>query len=190
MFRRFTKKRIAVAVSAVAALALAAGAYAYFTASGSGAGSAQVGTTNSPNNWSVSVTGDSTDNLYPGGNTATMPYTITNSSPGHLGLRSVSVAVATDNTGDANNGDIETTAGDASTAVPGCLASWFSVDGQSGPSDSAPSLKYLGSTATPTFDVASNGVVSGTATLQLTDLTTTDQDPCQGHSPAVTVTAG
>ena len=188
MFRRFTKKRVAVGVAAVAALALAAGAYAYLTSVGSGTGSATVGTTS--NSWGIQVTSDTTDALYPGNGSASLPYTLTNNSGGQLGLQNVTVAIAT-----ATNGDAESYSGGTYTDIAGCSASWFNVDGKAGgTSDTSPSVTYgtnppQAASPSATIDVAKGGQVTGTATLVMNDANT-PQDACQGKSPAIIVTAG
>lgn len=194
MFRRFTKKRVAIGLSAVAALALAAGAYAYFTSAGTGTGSATVGSTSG--SWGVSVQGDTSDALYPGVGKASLPYTLTNNSGGQLGLQNVTVAIATVPAGQTGAGDAESynSTTQAYSDISGCKASWFSVDGGAGgASDTSPTVTYnsVSSVASPSaaIDVAKSGQVTGTATLQLLDANT-PQDSCQGAAPALIVTAG
>lgn len=191
MFRRFTKKRVVLGLAAVAALALAAGAYAYLTSVGSGTGTATVGSTSG--SWGITVTSDTTDALYPGNGQASLPYTLTNNSGGQLGLQNVTVALATVASG-PGAGDAESYNGTSYSDIPGCLASWFSVDGGAGgASDTGPSVTYNSTTsvASPaaTIDVAKGGQVTGTAHLTMLD-PSTPQDACQGKSPAIVVTAG
>ena len=56
MFRRFTKKRVAVGLAVVGALALAVGAYAYFTSTGTGSSTATWIFTVTPGQFRVSTT--------------------------------------------------------------------------------------------------------------------------------------
>lgn len=60
--------------------------------------------------------------LYPGG-TQPVNFTVTNPGSTSAQVQTVTIAVASDGT------DVETTPGDASTAVSGCLASWFTING-------------------------------------------------------------
>jgi hypothetical protein len=55
MFRRFTKKRLAVVLGAIAALAVAGSAFAYLTATGSGGGSGTATAASSAMTYTTSV---------------------------------------------------------------------------------------------------------------------------------------
>jgi hypothetical protein len=68
---------VLVGVLAVAVFS-AVGAYAYFTASGSGSGSATVGTS-----VAASISGTSSDLLYPGGDPIDVSITVTNNGSGN-----------------------------------------------------------------------------------------------------------
>src|SRR6476469_9210679 len=71
---RFTKKRTVMALSAVGVLAIAGVALAFWTTSGSGSGSATTGS-----DAGVTVSGDPSNGIYPGGSVP-VTTTITNSS--------------------------------------------------------------------------------------------------------------
>src|SRR5436305_4883 len=96
MFRRFTRKRVALAVSAVAALALAAGAYAYFTANGAGTGSATVGSADN-----ITLAGTISGTLYPAGDPASVSVLVTNprsGSPNGGAVRPLAAPTITEST--------------------------------------------------------------------------------------------
>jgi hypothetical protein len=159
MFRRFTKTRALVALSVVAALAIAGAAYAYFSSSGNGTGQAKVGSSSSFN---VSF-GTTTGAMTPGGDTSTVPYTISNPSNGSQNLSSTTVAVADDGTG------LITEKG---TAVKDCQSSWFTAK------DNPPTYGVI----------AGGGSVSGSVTVSMKNVAVS-QDGCQGHTPDITVNA-
>jgi len=164
------KKRVAV-VGAVAALAVTGVAVAYFTGgSGSATGSGTVGSstawavaTGTPT-WSGSLTA-----LYPGatGNTELLPFTVTNNGKGHQSVASITASLPAD-----SNGNAETTSG---TSITGCLASWFTATLDA----SNPALPS---------NLAPGGTYTGKVDLTMQD-SGTNQNPCQGASPAVTITA-
>jgi hypothetical protein len=177
--RRTAKRTLALGLPLVVIAGTGVG-YAYFTGSGSGSGTASVGSTAS---WAVTGTdgsgnpaADSTA-LYPGGAPSVLSFRITNSGAGHQGLTSVTVALASDTTsGDIING--------SNAIVTGCKATWFT----------AGALSLLdGSTAvslaTNAYDLAKDGFVTGTSSLSLANLPTS-QDACKGAAPKFTVTAG
>jgi FlaG/FlaF family flagellin (archaellin) len=92
MFRKFTRKRVALALTAVAAMALAAGAYAYFTANGAGDGSATVGQADN-----ITLAGTITGTLYPAGDPASVSVLVTNPGSGSQKVGSVHLAsISTD----------------------------------------------------------------------------------------------
>jgi hypothetical protein len=83
MFR--THKKLSIAVGLIAVLALSAGAYAYWTQQGSGTGSAATGTI-------VGITIVQTSaptGLYPGGPTAPLSGTFTNTNSGPVYVNDV-----------------------------------------------------------------------------------------------------
>jgi hypothetical protein len=170
MFRWLSKKRLA-AVALVAVLAVSGIAVAYFTGgSGSVTGSGTVGsasalgvTTGTPT-WSGSLTA-----LYPGAtnNTQFLPFTVTNSGNGHQSVTTIAAAVLKDASGNA-----ETASG---TPITGCLASWFTVTVDA----SNPALPS---------NLAPGGTYIGKVDLTMQD-SGTNQNPCQGTAPGVTITA-
>jgi hypothetical protein len=97
------KKLVAGAVGLVAIAGLATGALAYFTSTGSGSGNASVG---SASNWTVAVSDDGTNTLYPGSGSEILDYTITNAGSGAQALTAVTATV-----GDSGS----------------CLGSWFTA---------------------------------------------------------------
>ena len=66
-------------------------------------------------------------NLYPGGPSQPISFSVTNPGSTSAEVGTVTIGVAEDSTGDANNGAVESVAGDASTAVAGCAAAWFTL---------------------------------------------------------------
>jgi archaellum component FlaG (FlaF/FlaG flagellin family) len=157
--RQFTKKRALVA-GVVAALAVATGAFAYFTSTGSGTGSGSVG---SASNWTVEVTSDSSEAIFPGAGSETLTYTITNAGKGHQNLEHTSVAVA------AKGGNIT----EKGVEVAGCKASWFKAV------NTPPALPH---------DLASGEKVTGTVTVSMEDASE-NQNACQTKKPEVNVEA-
>lgn len=202
MKRFINKKRLVAAGISVALVAGGAGAaFAYFTASGSGNGTAATGQTNESNSnangWTVSVTSDTSDALFPGtaagsGGEASLPFSIENNTPGQLGLGNVDIEVAQD-----SNGYVLSNPSDSTSGVTGCLASWYDLDGTGTPSDANATYASAGliygtthvNPHTTLVDVASGDSVTGTATLTLVDSTTASQDDCQGVTPSIVVSA-
>jgi hypothetical protein len=115
---RFTKKRAVIALSAVGVLAIAGVALAFWTTSGSGSGSATTGT-----DAGVTVSGDPSNGIYPGGSVP-VTTTITNSSSTQKQyVANLHVAISID----------------ATHAGNGCAASWFTYKADSeGSGDSNP----------------------------------------------------
>lgn len=88
MFR--AHKKLSIAVGLVAVMALSAGAYAYWTQAGSGSGSAATGT-----NVAITVVQTSTPaDLYPGGPTAALSGTFTNTNDGPVYVGTVSASIS------------------------------------------------------------------------------------------------
>jgi hypothetical protein len=132
--KKFTFKKKMIAGAAAAALVLGAGgaAFAYFTSTGAGSGNASVG---SATNWTVSVTSDTSNTLYPGSGTETLSYTITNASTtAAQALNAVTATVA-------DSG--------------GCLGTWFSAVA-SAPTPAIHTSIAPGGTATGTVVVSLN----------------------------------
>jgi hypothetical protein len=170
MFRRLSKKGIAL-VTAIALFALAGGAIAYYTggsnsATGSGTvgASTQWGVSQGTPTWSGTLTA-----LYPGATNDTeyFPFTVTNNGKGHQAVSSITATMPTE-----LNGDAETAAG---ADITGCLASWFTVAVDA----SNPALPA---------DLAPAGTYTGKLDLTMQN-SGTNQDACQNAAPAVTVTA-
>ncbi len=167
-FKKISKKGIAFGLSAGVALGLTGAAFAYFTSTGTGNSSA---TTGSATTWGVAPTAPSTGTMYPGVGTASVPFTITNHGAGNQALTSETPTVAA-----TSGGIVETTAGDSSTAVPGCLASWYvALNGTPNPANLT--------------SIVPSGTVSDTVTVTMTDAPTS-QNSCQGAIPAIILTVG
>ena len=161
---KLTKRRLAVVVCALAALGIAVGAYAYFTSTGSGTDqTAAIGTSS---NFTVAF-GTATGTMYPGSGSDAIPYTVTNAGTGAQQLSSVTATVAADGSGNVTS---------SGTAVTGCLASWFTA---------------TPGTVTPTTlspHGQSGDSYTGTITVTMSNAGT-NQDPCQGKAPDITVNA-
>lgn len=165
--KRFMNKKVAAIAAAVGlTLGLGGAAFAYFTSTGSGSGSV---TTGSPTPWGV-VAGATTGSaaLFPGVGSQTVPFTITNLGTGDQALNTETFTVAAD-----GSGNVETTAGDSSTAVPGCLAAWYSLT----PGSVAPAN---GTTIVP------GGTATDSVAVALTNVPD-NQDACAAVSPAITL---
>ena len=163
--RRYRRK---IAIAAVAAVVAAGGvvAFAFFTAAGTGTGNGAVGTSTA---WNVNSSAYSGGPLYPGTGSESVPFTVTNRSPGNQALTSITSALTTDGAGGVY--DVNT-----SSFNDGCLATWFTV-----------------TNTTPTFpdDLAGTapgpaGTYSGTATLMMQDFPAS-QNACQGVDPQITI---
>ena len=96
--------------------------------------------------------------LYPGGPAVTIGFTVTNKGSGNQYVSNAAPTFA-DGTGTAW------------TPPTGCDASWYT----------------LGASITPA-DLAPNGTTTGTITITLKDLTSTNQDACKNASVPVSVT--
>jgi hypothetical protein len=144
-----TRKKLVATVSSVALAASLGGvAYAYFTSSGNGSGSATAGTSTAFTITPVTTTGPALTPTASGtGPSDTVTYTVNNPSSGAQELHSVVISVA--------NAD-----GTAWTAVSGCSASDFSVNG------AAVGTAY---TQTVNQDLAASSTYGNTVTLQLID---------------------
>jgi hypothetical protein len=82
-------------------------AYAFFTSTGSGFGTASVG---SATNWTVAVSSDSSNHLYPGSGSETLSFTITNAGAGAQQLNTVVASV-----------------GDSAGPTGTCMGIWFTA---------------------------------------------------------------
>ncbi len=164
-FLRSGRQKLFVLAGTVAGLIAVVAAVAYFTgANGSGTGQATVGSSTA---WTVSVTSGSATGgpIYPGSGTEKIPFIVTNGGGGSQNLKTVSYAINHDSSGNiTQNG----------TALTGCSASWFSASADS----SNPALPDA---------VAASGTYAGKTDVTMSD-SGTNQDPCQGATPDVTVT--
>jgi hypothetical protein len=168
MFRILKRKRVAVPLGVVMSLAVAAAAFAYFTSTGSETNTVSVG---SASPWTVTPSAARGGPLYPGSGTENIPYTITNTSPGHQQLSGTSAVVA------SYSGSVKADAGyvtQGGNAQVGCLASWFAAV------NTAP-------TGLPQ-DLAGGGSVKGSVAVTMQD-SGSNQDACAGVSPDVTIGA-
>jgi hypothetical protein len=159
MFRILRKKRVTFALVAVAALAVAGGAFAYFTSTGTGTGSATVGSATS---WTVTAGTATGGPLYSGAGSMVVPYTVKNAGNGYQDLTTTTATMASSG-GDVTQGGV---------AVTGCLAAWFTVV------NSPPA----------SVDLAASATTTGSATVTMQD-SGTNQDPCEGVSPQITINA-
>jgi hypothetical protein len=156
------RKKIALAVVGGVVAAGGVVAFAFFTAAGTGTGNGAVGTSTA---WAVTSAAYTGGPLYPGSGSESIPFTVTNQSPGNQALTSISSALTTDSGGGVY--DVFTSSFNA-----GCLAAWFTV-----------------TNTTPTFpdDLGPAGAWSGTATLTMQDVATS-QNACEGVDPQITIT--
>lgn len=159
MIRRLFSRKRTMLLGSLAAIAAVVGAIAYFTDSGTGTGQAQVGTSTP---WSVTF-GTTTGTMYPGSGTSTVPYTVTNSGSGNQHLNTTTATVVSDGSGNVKQ---------SGTAVPGCLAIWFSA------ANTPPAAATL----------APSGSTTGSAAVTMTE-SNTNQDACKNVLPDILITA-
>ena len=150
-----SKKVIALILGTAVAAFLTVGAYAYFTSTGNGSGSASVGTSTT---WQVTTLSATGGPLTPGGPTESITYNVKNTSSGSQSLANVAISVANAN-------------GSAWTAVSGCSASDFSIDG------AAAGLSF--NDTGQAGDLAPGATATGSITLQMVE-TGSNQDGCKG----------
>ena len=161
---RFINKKMA-AVVLTTGLVLGGGgvAFAYFTSTGTGTGHANVGTPS--NDFTFATDGPAT--LYPGADAQAFNVIATNngSVPEHVGTVSVSLMTS-------GSGPSTVVTDEGHVAIPGCLASWFTV------SSSA--------TIDQTVAVGDSYTLTGGGepTIQLTE-SGTDQTACAGASVGI-----
>jgi hypothetical protein len=161
MRKQFTTRRRIAVVSAVVVGVLAVGgvAFAYFTSTGSGTGQATVGTAS---NWTVTA-GSPSGTMYPGQGSTTIVFTVQNAGTGNQQDNGDSVAVAHDGSGNVTS---------HGTAVPGCLATWFTA---SKGTDNAQGVDFTPSESQTV-----------TVTVTMSDANVS-QDACQGVTPDITL---
>jgi hypothetical protein len=182
--KRFMNKKVA-AIGLAAGLALGAAgiAAAYFTTDGSGTGTASVGSTpTGDNNLAVSVeTGSATFN---GTNTALLPTSLTDTN---ASIETIPYTVTNTTESDIHlSQEVITVSNTPGVAFPGtCEGSWFSVDGTS---PTGTDTQTNTASLLPNSDGAPGDQYSGTLTIQLVD-NSGNQNPCQGVTPTVTVSA-
>lgn len=153
-----TKKLVAAGLAVGIALGTAGAAFAYFTTTGAGNGNATVGTSTA---WDVTTgtptfTGDTALTPQPSSCISsltgcvyeTIPYTVANNSSGTQNLANVAISVA--------NND-----GSPWTAVAGCSASDFSIDGAA--------VGAKANDASLAGEVAAGTSVSGSLTIAMID---------------------
>ncbi len=160
---KFSKRR-ALVVGAVASVALSAVAFAYFTSSGNGEGTATVGTSTAFVVTTSPATGAS---LLPGFGTQTVAYQVNNPSSGNQNVANTRISVA-------NNDGTEW------TAVPGCSASDFSLNGAA-----------AGTAVDDTDangDLAGGATANGSVTVQMINKPTS-QDGCKNVTVPLYVAA-
>ena len=98
-----TKRGVAVSAAVAAMLAASIGAYAYFTTSGAGSGSGTVGSSSALviHQAGIIYSNAGSDNALVPGTTATVTFTVDNTSSAHQQLGTISVASITADTGHA-----------------------------------------------------------------------------------------
>jgi hypothetical protein len=150
---KFTKKRVLIALSAVSVLAITAVALAFWTTSGSGSGSATAGS-----DAGVTVSGDPSNGIYPGGSAA-VTTTVTNSSSTQTQyVTNLHVAISID----------------SAHATDGCAASWFTYKADSeGSGDSNPHTVALNT------ELAASGTHTVDGHVFMSN-PNTNQDACKG----------
>lgn len=155
----------------VTCAALGSGFASYSTMTGSNCGLDtlnQDGTlTNIPQ---IEFNVGNTVDLYPGGPNQPINFTISNPGSSSTYVTSVTIAIAQD-----GGGNIETTAGVPSSAVVGCLASWFTING-------SPDAVGQSIGAGSSIDWV------GTASISM-PANATNQNVCEGKSVGLTFTA-
>jgi hypothetical protein len=72
----------------------------------------------------VTFNSPGSDDLYPGGPAQVINYSLTNPGSASAEVQQVTISVAYD-----PSGNVETIPGDTASAVDGCLASWFTING-------------------------------------------------------------
>jgi flagellar basal body-associated protein FliL len=148
------RKLIVLVVAIVVAIAAAVGAYAYWSASGTGTGAATAGTDSG-----VTVAGDPANGVYPGGSVAVTSVITNSSSTAGQFVTNLHVTISID----------------ATHALAGCLATWFTYksDAEASGTDSNPH-----STAVNT-QIAAAGTTSVAGHVFMAN-PNTNQDACKG----------
>jgi hypothetical protein len=151
--RKLTRKRVLIALGAAGVVAVTAVAFAFWTTSGSGSGTATAGS-----DAGVTVSGDPSNGIYPGGSVP-VTTTITNSSSTqkqYVSNLHVTISI------------------DSAHATDGCLASWFTYKADSeGSGDSNPHAVAVNS------ELAASGTKTVDGHVFMSD-PSTSQDACKG----------
>jgi hypothetical protein len=106
--------------------------------------------------------------LYPGGPSVPINFSVTNPGAASAEVQTVTIKIAYD-----SNGNIETTANDPSTAVDGCSASWFEINGS-----------YPSATLTLDQNLLPGTALSwvGAASISMPADSVDNQNACQGKN--------
>ena len=167
--KRFMNKKVtAIGLAAGLALGAAGAAFAYFTTSGSGTGNGKVGSSSS---FTVTVDAYTGGPIYPGSGSENATYTVKNPGPADQLLTSTSAALTTD----VGGGVYDTT---SHAFVDGCQASWFTVTDNQPTTPAEPVTLASGASAT-----------GGSVDLSMPSNSTDNQNPCEGLTPQITVSA-
>jgi hypothetical protein len=183
--KRFMNKKVAT-IGLAAGLLLGAGgaAFAYFTNSGgTGTGTGLVGASS---NWTVSPTSFTGGPLYPGSGSQTGTVTVTNASPGHQLLTTITATMAAPTNTGSISGDPACTASDfALTTSTGWVVAG---DGQS--ATYAVGVNEAGTAPGPAGHATSSALTLTMVNRSDTTLgdNTGNQDNCQNATPNVTYT--
>jgi hypothetical protein len=113
--------------------------------------------------------------LYPGGPSQQINFSLTNPGATSATVGNVTIAVASDTAAGPNQGDVQTIPGDAASDVAGCLASWFAV---------TPTPVPVNQTLSPGQTIDWNGAAS----ISMSN-PNVDQDACQGADIGLTFTS-
>lgn len=110
----------------------------------------------------INVENAGVGDLYPGGPSLPVNFSVTNPGSAGVHVTTVTIAVA------SYEGDIEQVAGDSATVVPGCVASWFTPNG---------------SPVTLNQNIPPGGTINwiGAASISMTNVSGS-QDACQGFT--------
>jgi hypothetical protein len=146
----------------------ATGTSGYNSYSTAAVGSDGFGSTNNIPAVQFNTSGAGLGDLFPGGASDTLNLNIANTGTSPAFVTTLSVAVA------SNGTDIESTPGDVSTVVPGCLASWFQVNN---------SPTGIGVTIPPGSSINNNQI-----SVQLNE-SGTNQDACEGANVGLIFTS-
>ncbi len=120
----------------------------------------------------VEFNAGSSVSLYPGGPAQPINFTITNPGSTSTYVHTVTIAIAQD-----GSGNVESTPGVSGSAVSGCLASWFTVNGAT-------------DTVNRTIAAGQSLDWVGTASISMPADNVDNQNACEGATIGLTFTAG